>query len=190
MERNECMSFYKKEDRKKIEIINKGMGTAHRTKPYDLKKTDDLINYTEMITAEYMDMKSYLCWLHDIIELYDDSLEHFHPDIWINLTSEELEENDYSEASYVLTDLDGLFVNIVNKAEDSCYRAWKHVMESNLEKVHQHFFGQVISIDSEKFKEIFEKTILEVVNAEYQYNVSKSAKTFADNLKDMMLRDK
>ncbi|TYQ14591.1 UNVERIFIED_CONTAM: hypothetical protein Cloal_0942 [Acetivibrio alkalicellulosi] len=180
------MNFYKKEDRKKIELINKGMGTSHRTKPYDLKKPEDVICYTEMITAEYMDMKSYLCWLQDVMELYDDSLEYFHPDIWINLGSGE-DESEYSEASYILTEVDSVFVELVNKAEQRCYDAWKYVFESNFIETHQHFFDEVMSIDLEIFDRIFEETILEIVNVEYQYNVIKSAKAFAKILKERIL---
>lgn len=69
-----------KRRQRESEIINKGMGMSHRTKPYDLKKPSDLVRFTEMATAEYMDMYYYHSNIQDVCEGYNESLEHFYSD--------------------------------------------------------------------------------------------------------------
>lgn len=62
------MEFFGKDDRELIEAVNTALGMKHRSKPYDHKNIDDLIEATKMITgnktktAEILDMNlSSLC---------------------------------------------------------------------------------------------------------------------------------
>lgn len=176
------MGFIKKGDREKVEIINKWMGMYHRTKPYDLKKSSDLIQLTVMATAEYMDLYYYHSNIQDVCEAYDESLEHFHPDDWINL-NEDSEENDNKDIANLLAELDFTFLNVVNKAEDQCRQAWLHVCECSSEEVYKYFFGEMLDITTEVFSAAVDETIEDISSIEYKYNIEDNTKCFAEKLR-------
>jgi|GEM_PF-6229366 len=72
------MEFIGKGDRELIEAVNTALGMKHRSKPYDLKNIDDLIEATKMITGELLDTWHCYSLINTACEIYDEALEHYH----------------------------------------------------------------------------------------------------------------
>ena len=77
-----------KDDKENIALLNSIMGTRYREENYDLENTKDLIELVTYKTAEYMDYMSYIGNIGWLIENFDQSLEVFHPEKWINMIKE------------------------------------------------------------------------------------------------------
>lgn len=71
--------FINKDDKEKIELLNELLGMSHRTKSYDMLNPDDLIELTELITAEYIDMRHYWNMISRVHSDFDESVEVFYP---------------------------------------------------------------------------------------------------------------
>lgn len=79
------VDFIGKDDGEIIEAVNTALGMQHRSKLYDLKNSEDLIEAAKMATAEYLDLWDYSRQLDNILEEYDEALEHYHTSTWFQL---------------------------------------------------------------------------------------------------------
>src|SRR5699024_7930424 len=95
--------------KERIELLNSILGMSHRPKSYDMLNPDDLIELTEQVTAEYMDMRYYWDTISSVNSDFDESLETFYPAKWMNLTLEgNTGDDDINET-----------ITALNYAEDS-----------------------------------------------------------------------
>jgi hypothetical protein len=67
-----------------IEVMNKFLGTNHRTKPYNLTDDDDLKQALKLAVAACRDYKHYADVLSKVVEDFDESMEHFDIVTWAN----------------------------------------------------------------------------------------------------------
>lgn len=178
------MKFIKKEDRENIDKLNMLMGTNHRSKPYDLKKDEDLIEATAMATAEYVDLEHYFGILSNLSEAFDESMEFFYPDEWINIGLKgTMEDEDLSSAVESLSVTEDLFHILVDRAETKCIKLWKLVLLESSDDVIRHFFGETKHFDKETVENVLEDNLFEVLDEmEYDRVIENSVKNFAKAL--------
>lgn len=176
--------FIDKEQKEKIELLNKVLGTRYRTKPYNLAHPKDLIEAAIFITSEYVDMEYYWSTLNDINSNFDESLEVFYPARWMNLSLEnttEVEEID--EAIDALESAEESMSILMDKAEEKCKWIWELILLSNFKEVKEYFFGKNVQFDEQKVSEVLDGNLSEVYDgSNYKYTVEDSAKEFAKQL--------
>jgi len=180
------MNFnFKNTDRENIKQLNEIMGTNYRTKPYNIKNTDDLIEMIEMITAEYVDMAHYWSVLVNIDENFDESLEVFNPAAWVNIGLKGTTYSDIiDEAISSLRHTTNLFGDIMDESEKRCIEIWKFILKNPVEKVHKYFFDELVNYSDEIIdRALSEDYIFEIfAGINYDGIVENSAKMFSENL--------
>jgi|SRR5690554_6679814 len=170
-------------DRENIKKLNEIMGTNYRTKPYNIKNSDDLIEMTEMITAEYVDIAHYWSVLVNIDENFDKSLEVFNPAAWVNIGLKGTTYNDIiDEAISSLRNTSNLFSDIMDENEKRCIEIWKFILKNPVEKVHNYFFKKLVDYSDEIIdKTLSEDYIFEIFSGiNYDGIVENSTKRFSE----------
>jgi hypothetical protein len=179
------MNYINKEDRNNIKSLNKILGMQHRSDPYDFKKPKDIIQATELATAEYLDMTYYWMTLSNIDELFDESLEHFNTAGWINIGLKGTTgSKKIDSACSSLEKTAGLFHDLMMESEENCAEMWNVVLFGAADEVRQHFFGENINYPEEVIKTALERTFELSTEIEYGYVIEKSAESFVKALKN------
>ena len=178
-------NFMNSEDRENVEKLNDLLGTNHRTKPYDIKNDDDLIEMTKMITAEYVDMSHYWSELANLEENFDESLEIFNPAGWVNIGLKGSTNDDIiDDAISSLKHTTNLFGNIMDKSEEKCINVWRFILKNPIKKVHKCFFGKIVNYNEEVINNVLSEDYIFEVSVKINYDgiVENSVKGFAENL--------
>jgi hypothetical protein len=183
------MNFNKREDRENIEKLNRLVQTAHRSKPYDLKKAEDIIEATKMATAEFIDITEYWGRLVEVDEAFDESLEYYEPAAWIKIGLKGDTENEEIEAARIsLESAISSFRILMDRAEEKCITMWKVVFNCGDDKVINYFFDEVIHVEEGVLEKVFEDDMIELLdNMEYDGVIENSAQRFAAVLKERLL---
>jgi hypothetical protein len=176
--------FIDKEQKEKIELLNKVLGTRYRTTPYNLANPKDLIEAATLITSEYVDMDYYWSTLSDLNSKFDESLEVFYPARWMNLSLENTtKDDDIDEAIDALNNAEETMHVLMNKAEEKCKWVWELILLSNFSEVKEYFFGENVQFDEQKVNEVLGDNLIEVYDgSNYKYTVEELAKEFAKQL--------
>ena len=128
--------FINKEQKEKILLLNKVLGTKYRTTPYDLANPKDLIEATINITAEYVDMEYYWSSLSDINSRFDETLEVFYPANWMNLSLENSTNDDNIDAAIIaLNNAEETMSILMDKAEEKCTWIWELILLSDFNEI-------------------------------------------------------
>lgn len=181
------MRFIRKEDREKVEIINKNMGTTHRTMPYNFKEPKDIIEAVSMATGEFMDMHYYATCLYNIEESFDESIEHFYPDTWINSMLPDVEvDDDVMEACEALVYAGSAFEILKDRAELKCRNLWEFVLLTAPDEVRLHFFDDNIVLDNMTANTALEEIFGSVYDVVYDSSISVATANFANHLKNIL----
>lgn len=183
------MDFISKDDKAKIDALNKVLGTRYRSTPYDFTKTNDIIKATTMITAEYLDFLHYWSQLLEISEKFDESLEVFYPAKWLDLSlGKDLNDDLIEGALESIRYAEGSFHYIMERAEKNCSNIWKIVFIESNKDVRKHFFGkEELNIQKELIEDVLENELMEVVDImEYRYNVDQATEKFAECLEYLL----
>lgn len=180
--------FMNKEDRENLKKLNRYLGTSHRTKPYDMKNPSDIIEATVMITAEYADLAHYWSTLSYLEELFDETMEVFHPSTWVNKAKEgRSNREDLVSAAVSLGETTDLFYQLMLLAEESCVRMWRFVFYHGDDRVKAHFFGVVREYNEEEVERVLEGGLFEVfAELEYDGVIENSAQFFAKELESLI----
>jgi len=170
--------FISKEQKEKIQMLNNLLGMKHRTRPFDFTKTEDLIEAIEYVTAEYIDMSHYWGTISEVNSQFDESIEYFYPSGWISISQEGTTNDDeLDEAREAINCAEDSLRALLDRSEIKCKEIWDQ------KAVKQHFFGQDITFEIEKLKEILDDHIFDIGNEiDYDGNIANSTMYFAKNL--------
>lgn len=158
------MRYYNREERGQVELLNLALGTQYRSKPYDLTRKEDLIHAMTMAAAEYADYYIYSCELEQLEESFDESLECFDPITWLGMAQDEDgrdskrqdDEDLVRLAMASLSEASIQFSELSERAEGKCRDIWMKGLLSNVEGVHEHFFGDKLKLDADMLTKAFD----------------------------------
>lgn len=186
------MLFNKKEDRENIEKFNNLSGMSHRSKPYDLKKTEDIIEAVKMATAEYADMSHYWTSLDSLVSAFDESIEYYEPAAWLKIgLMGDTGDEELEDARVDLDNAADSFRLLMDRAEEKCISMWRIVLTSENDEVKKYFFGDAITVDEELLEEVFENDFFEIIDSiNYDGIIEHSASNFAKEFKKTLLQAK
>lgn len=136
------MEFIGKNDRELIKAVNTALGMKHRSKSYDLKNIDDLVEATKMITGELLDTWHCYSLINTACEIYDEAMEHYHTAAWTDPDSHS--DSIYVDAYERIEELDGTMGLILMDLEDECRTLWEAIL-TNAE-CSKHYFNKEIYI--------------------------------------------
>ena len=163
------------------------LGMNHRTKPYDFKNSNDIIEATVMVTAKYLDMTHYWIALNDVEEAFDESLEYFNPAAWINIGLKgTTNRKDFDKAIKSLRSTSDIFRELMDTTEEKCAEMWQIVFFSSPEAVKKHFFTEIDDYNQEKVNQALEIIFENIFKIEYDGNIENSAYNFAKTLKEIL----
>lgn len=184
--------FNKKEDRENIEKFNSLSGMSHRSKPYDLKKSEDIIQATIMATAEYADISHYWATLDSLVADFDESIEYYEPAAWLKIGLKgDTEDEELEEARVDLDNACESFHILMERAEEKCITMWRIVLSSPDEVVKKYFFDKALTVEEELLEEVLQNDIFELLNnMDYDGVIEHSAANFAKELEKRLLQVK
>ncbi len=184
------MKFIDKEDRYKIEIVNKSLRTNYRTRPYDFKNPDDIVEATIMATAEYVDFTYYCDILEELHEAFDQTLEVFYPSEWLNLGPKiDNADKNLVQAEKNVRKVQNVFEKLMDLAERKCAEMWRIVFYQSPDTVKKRLFGDVITFDKDLIDDVLSEKMYKVFDEiEYDGVVEHSAKSFAKSLKALLIQ--
>lgn len=176
------MEFIGKNDREIIEAVNTALGMKHRSKPYNLKNINDLIEATKMITGELLDTWHCYSLINSACEIYDEAMEHYHTAAWHAPASHS--DSIYVDAHERIEELDGTMGLILMELEDECSTLWKAVL--NNADCSRYFFNEDIDINGKDLDAIFERVYEQLPEMEYNTVIETSTRSFAKILIEML----
>jgi len=176
------MEFIGKDDRELIESVNTALGMKHRSKPYDLKNIDDLLEATKMITGELLDTWHCYSLINTACEIYDEALEHYHTAAWMEPASHS--DSIYVDAHERIEELDGTMGLILMELEDECSTLWQAVLQNT--DCTRYFFNKDIDIKGKDLDTIFERVFEQLHDMEYDTVIDTSTKSFAKALDKLL----
>ena len=175
-----------KEEREKVEELNFTLGSKHRTKPYDFKNPDDIIEATVMATAEYCDMAYYWSTIENILDELDESLETFYPEEWVKHSK--TNNKYFNQADCHLEKASDALNELMDQAEEKCKEMWNIAIFNSSNEVMKYFFEEEMIIKKEIINFILNEKLIEVYgDIDYNGIVVDSAKMFAKVLKEKIL---
>src|SRR5262249_11788872 len=133
-------SVISKEDRRFVELLNKRLGTNHRSRPYDFKKKDDLVEAATMATAEFLDYNKYQTIIWGLHGELDETIETFNPSAWGKIglmgnTSVESLDN----ALYSIQLARKAFGHLYEESLRAYQSIWRIIFSSGNDDVLRHF---------------------------------------------------
>jgi hypothetical protein len=176
------MEFIGKYDRELIKSVNSALGMKHRSKPYDLKNMDDLIEATKMITGELLDIWHCYSMINQVGEIYDEAMEHYHTAAWAGAVS--YRNIIYVDAQERIDELDDMMYSILGEVEDECRILWEAVL--NNADCSRHFFNKDVDITEKNLDEIFKQVFMQLPEMEYNTSIENSTISFAEALDNLL----
>jgi hypothetical protein len=171
--------MYENDNAKYIEILNYYLGMEHRTEPFDLTKTDDLKRALKFAVAAYRDYSHYEHILDSVIELFDESLEHFDTASWVNMSlTPDNVDNLTMECSASLADASYNFCELVERTEENLSIILKVILTAS-DAVQRDILGNVYSITPDVVDEWICDLFDILDEVEYKYAID-------DNLNDFL----
>jgi hypothetical protein len=176
------MEFMGKNDRALIKAVNTALGMKHRSKPYDLKNIDDLVEATKMITGELLDTWQCYSLINTACEIYDEAMEHYHTAAWADPDSHG--DSIYVDAHERIEELEDTMCSILMDLEDECRTLWEAVL--NNAGCSQYFFNEVIDISGTDMEAVFERVFEQLHDMEYDTVIDTSVRSFAKTLIEIL----
>ena len=174
------MDYINKEDRENIKQLNIAFGTRHRYKPYDFKKSKDVVEAATMATAEYLDLFNYWIALNNIDEAFDESLENYNTAAWVKIGLKGATGNRKIDTAQIcLQNAESYFLELLNDAEVKCADMWRIVLFDSSDSVKEHFFGKAANYDENNVEQALEEVFKLTEEIEYNGDIETSAKSFA-----------
>lgn len=168
----------REKDVENTQILNEVLQMNHRVKPYDMNDIADIQEKFKMLVVEYLDYFHYWLELADILEHFDESMEHFDPSAW-----SEGKPSTKSGSNLILK----TYKSIRNASD--CLNE----LYSSKEKECRDFLEVILKMDDETKTNIlgkaypWDETVLEaifenVTEIEYQHNIEDSLKEFLKHI--------
>jgi hypothetical protein len=162
-----------KETRDAVETLNKNLGTKHRVKPYDLNNPDDLKQALELAVAAYRDYCHYAQVLGGIGEDFDESLENYDVETWLELKPGQADALSEDCARSIETAWK-LFDELKDRAREHFAFILKTVLLS--EPASLKTFGKAYKIEPGKIDKIISDTIDSLDESEYFHPIPENFK--------------
>lgn len=178
--------FISKEQREKIKLLNSLLGMKHRSKPFDLNNTEDLIEAVELVTAEFADMVQYWGKVSDVNSNFDESIEHFYPANWISISqSGTTDDEDIDNAIIAINNAEDALRALLDRVEIKCNEIWKYLYTTKKYEVISYFIEEetIGLVDLQLLYKILDNEIIEIVfEMDYDGNIQNSTRNFAKAL--------
>jgi hypothetical protein len=162
-------NLFDSENRRIIKDLNAGLGTKHRTTPYDLNKPADLKHALMMAAGAYSDYRHYLHELYGIAENFDESLENYDTIAWINQDSEK-SDGEANKCADALNVAISTFEELTDRAREDFIKTLAITFSAPPE-VQRAALGRPYYISAENMDAEIEKLIEIIDEAEYQYSI-------------------
>jgi hypothetical protein len=170
---------FDRETAKNIEtVLNGMMGMSHRTKPYDLNSAEDMSQLFLLSTAAYMDYQRYWLALSNIDEEMDESLEHYDPATWLNMTvAPEKTDELAMEAISSLSETVNLFSRLMDRAKEQCVLVIGALLSAPA-SIQNAVLGRAYAIPEDERDERIEALFEGLDDVEPHYNMEKNRDEF------------
>jgi hypothetical protein len=161
-------------DAEKIIFLNQRLGMSHRTKPYNLNNVEDVKTLLKLSVGRYLDYFKYWNDLQEIDELFDESIEYFDTETWVNLSNtspkgNELILNAISSFDKTIES----FRILMESAESECKELIGQALRMEKD-IRKEIFGNILEYDEAIIDEIF----MDIHELEYQYNMEEAFDMF------------
>ena len=162
-----------------IELLNYFSDMEHRTQPYDLTKIEDLKHALMMAVAAYCDYSHYNGILNELIELYDESLEHYDTATWINMIRASAKTDSLAvKCATSLSKASNNFSELSKRARENLSVILKVVMTAP-DAIQLDLLGRVYDISPDDIDERLDDLFLyHIETDEYQYVIEDSFTAF------------
>jgi len=178
------------ENRRVIETLNAGLGTKHRTKPYNLNSPDDLKHALTMAVGAYRDYYHYKRELLGVAEDFDESLEHYDTITWINQGSEsdnaDIEAEECVDAVEVAI---SAFDKIESRARVHFVKTLTMILSASPE-LQRAVLGRPYYISEENMEAEIEKLIETLDESEYHRSIPKNFELLMEIMADEWAKGK
>ncbi len=185
------MSFMKKKDVERVELFNQVLGTHHRTKPFDWKKSEDIIEALTMAIAEFVDTVRMADQLSGMCDDFDEMIEHYHPHEWSKFAAqEEWENTEVEEAMHSLAlayeTMKDLGASLHGKMQELLSLLFFAVPQD----VRDHFFTRGWQFVPADVEAVIAKDLFEIVwqMDDYDGVIEHSAAKFTEELENLIKR--
>ena len=181
-------------DRENGDIIgrmNKHLGTKQRDKPYDLNNTDDLKQILLLAVGAYCDYHHYGSRVDNLIEDFDESLEHYETITWFHMgidpaKGSDLDEEDElaSKCASVMNRTLTLLLDIEMRAVENLIKIVSVILNSPPD-IQNAVLGKTYSIDPEEIDFRFEELIIALGEAQYHHGIQDNLNEFLKLMEEL-----
>ncbi|MCL2152749.1 MAG: hypothetical protein FWH57_07315 [Oscillospiraceae bacterium] len=169
---------------KYIEVLNYYLGMDHRTESFDLSKTEDLKQALELAVGAYRDYFHYESTLAEMVEDFDESLEHFDTITWVNMTRAHKKTDSLAVACAAsLSTAYNNFVDFSDKARDYLSVLLKIILTAP-NATQEEILGDAYNISPKEINNLLEELYDSLSDAEYKYAIPDNLKVFLEVLKE------
>ena len=183
-------NLFDSENRRVINTLNAGLGTKHRTKPYNLNNPDDLKHALTMAVGAYRDYHHYKRELLGVAEDFDESLEHYDTITWVNQGSE-FDNTDVESEKCV--DAVGVaisaFEKIESRAKEHFVRTLAMILSASPE-LQRAALGRPYYVSDENMEAEIEKLIEALDESEYHRSIPKNFELLMEIMADEWAKGK
>lgn len=178
------MNLLSKKDSEKIAKLNAIMGTHYRETAYDLENTEDLIQATQYITAEYIDYYTYWILLDNVASNFDQSLEVFHPEKWFDSAEEGKTGSELMDNIIIsLREAEDSMGELMDITEEKCQEIWRVLLLGKNKEAQKYFIGNKTQYTKEEVEEAWKNVMENIYDINHENVVEKDCENFANRMK-------
>jgi len=164
-------NLFKPENRRIIETLNKGLGTKHRTKPYNLGNPNDLKDALMLAFAAFRDYQHYMNSLIAMSENFDESLENFDTISWVHLDTEPEKSNEIVvECEEALGEAIGKFEKLTDRAKDNFIEILAISLTASTD-TQKAVFGSIYNINHDEMDAKLDELFEILSETDYEYSI-------------------
>jgi hypothetical protein len=167
------MNMFDRETIEAVKAVNAGLGTKHRTKPYDLNNAEDMKQALELAVAAYRDYWHYAQVLGGLGDDFDESLENYDTAAWLGLKPEQTDLLSDNCADAIETAW-RLFDELKNRAREHFAQMLKAVLTSD--HISRKVFGKAYKIEPGEIDGHIEGVIDSLDESEYFHPIPENYK--------------
>ena len=169
---------------KYIEVLNKYLGMEHRTESFNLSKTDDLKQALTLAVGAYRDYFNYESKLYELVEHFDESLEHYDTVTWVNMGHSPKKTDSLAmECAACLSDANDSFRELTERAEEYLSVLLKIILTAP-DTVQQEILGGAYCISPQEIEERLQDLFTGVCYSDYHYAIPDNLNAFLETLKE------
>lgn len=173
-----------KDDRERVKMLNRILGTQYRSTPIDLNNTDNVIEHIAMITAEFMDFLKYWVILGNLAETLDESIEVFYPQEWAKMTEPNgMDDRLLNRAVCGVDEAVTAVSKLVDRSEKKLLDAWNYILVKAPAEIRIALLGEDLTASKRELTEFVSNILDYEIFWEYNGVVEKSLEIFVKGLK-------